>query len=589
MTWQFHGQQDNIKMITYIFIIGGIISVLLCLARLYGFYKNIQAAKMIGLPFYLSPFDPVDEFSQVFSFIWIPLWKLIVPKKFWDPIIEACYPGWSYRLGYSIFEKLGHDTFIIVSPRRISFTTANPDIIHQITSKRDAFPKSLESYTLLSLFGHNIITTEGHAWRMHRKLTAPSFNESTLIRAFDESIHQAQGLIKHWTRSRKVKTITTIEQDTLNMAFNIISYLGFGFRIYWSHEKAMSEANFHTIKKSYVDEPEECRMTFRRSVTEVMGSIFLFNLMPEVLLDKVPIKALRRAKVAKDSFHNYITTFLQEKIQSLESGGEASETNLIDGNIKAYYQNAKIQRESGHTKDIKLSDEHVIGNAFILFAAGYETSANLIHFTLLHLANNPAVQREVQKDVDRIFEGTDPMMWTFDEKISLMMASTLGTAMYETLRLMPPVVEIPKIVSPSQDQAIVHQVKSRARLLTWTTGSRGGWNRANLAMQEERVIGADTDGIDDADSTSGYRYKPIPGSFVPFSSAPNYSLENAVDNWVHDDEVERMSREEKSSVYAKAAEQSRDTMRRAYSIITLSLHGSAHVPTWLSKEYTYLL
>lgn len=70
------------------------------------------------------------------------------------------------------------------------------------------------------------------------------------------------------------------------MAFNIISYLGFGFRIYWSHEKAMSEANFHTIKKSYVDEPEECRMTFRRSVTEVMGSIFLFNLMPEVLLGK---------------------------------------------------------------------------------------------------------------------------------------------------------------------------------------------------------------------------------------------------------------------------------------------------------------
>jgi FtsH-binding integral membrane protein len=54
----------------------------------------------------------------------------------------------------------------------------------------------------------------------------------------------------------------------------------------------------------------------------------------------------------------------------------------------------------------------------------------------------------------------------------------------------------------------------------------------------------------------------------------NYSLENADENWVHDNEVERMSRE-KSSVYAKAAEQSRDTMRRVYSIITLSLHGSA--------------
>lgn len=68
MTWQFHGQQDNIKMITYIFIIGGIISVLLCLARLYGFYKNIQAAKMIGLPFYLSRTWYINFTIQVFRF-----------------------------------------------------------------------------------------------------------------------------------------------------------------------------------------------------------------------------------------------------------------------------------------------------------------------------------------------------------------------------------------------------------------------------------------------------------------------------------------------------------------------------------------
>lgn len=30
----------------------------------------------------------IDNVTQAFSFIWIPLWKFFVPKKYWEDVVE---------------------------------------------------------------------------------------------------------------------------------------------------------------------------------------------------------------------------------------------------------------------------------------------------------------------------------------------------------------------------------------------------------------------------------------------------------------------------------------------------------------------
>ncbi|KAJ8122154.1 hypothetical protein ONZ43_g1579 [Nemania bipapillata] len=282
-----------------------------------------------------------------------------------------------------------------------------------------------------------------------------------------------------------------------------------------------------------------------------------------------------------------------------------------------------------------MSHEHIISNAFVLFVAGYETGANIIHFTLLQLANNPAVQRQVQQDVDRIFGGEDPKTWKFNDKINPMAGSTLATAMNETLRLMPPVIEIPKIVSPSEDQTIIlkgtrYTIPRNSRVGLVVAGAHrhpdywptqpseisdlptdlddwlpGRWTRTTANTPEPMVAGAETDNSDELQGpeTSQSLYRPVRGSFIPFSSGARqclgrrfaqveilvalavifqkYSLENAVDDWADDDEVDRMGYDERALLYAKAIKRSRDTMDRAYNVITLSFHGSTHVPVRL--------
>src|ERR1700735_4668859 len=47
----------------------------------------------------------------------------------------------------------------------------------EVTSSRHRFPKPLDQYHLLLVFGANIVASEGEEWKRFRKITAPAFSE----------------------------------------------------------------------------------------------------------------------------------------------------------------------------------------------------------------------------------------------------------------------------------------------------------------------------------------------------------------------------------------------------------------------------
>ena len=42
---------------------------------------------------------------------------------------------------------------------------------------RQKFPKPVYAYEVLNFYGNNIVTTEFHEWKRHRKIVAPAFGE----------------------------------------------------------------------------------------------------------------------------------------------------------------------------------------------------------------------------------------------------------------------------------------------------------------------------------------------------------------------------------------------------------------------------
>ncbi len=142
---------------------------------------------------------------------------------------------------------------------------------------------------------------------------------------------------------------------------------------------------------------------------------------------------------------------LTDKLEEVRKGDRGDEgMDLMGGLVRARYEDKKKTGTPSH----QLSDSDIVGNAFIMLVAGHETTANVLHFTLLELANNPAAQRAVQADVDRLFGTADPATWNYEQNINAMLASHLGACMNETLRALPPVVEVHKKVSPAQEQVL---------------------------------------------------------------------------------------------------------------------------------------
>jgi hypothetical protein len=195
---------------------------------------------------------------------------------------------WSYRCQHAPFARLG-ETFIMVAPFQMLLMTDSAEAIHQITQKRENFPKLTETYDILRGFGESVLTTEGAIWRMHRKVTSASFNERNAALVFLETIKQAQSMTQQWLGpdGKGNKTLSTVEQDTMRFALNIIGYVGFGLRLIWPGQSLPANTDPKLAKYGSLEPPEGHTMSFVDSLATLLENIFLTLLLPGWLLSEL--------------------------------------------------------------------------------------------------------------------------------------------------------------------------------------------------------------------------------------------------------------------------------------------------------------
>jgi len=309
----------------------------------------------------------------------------------------------------------------------------------------------------------------------------------------------------------------------------------------------------------------------------------------------------------------------------------------IETMIKASDE-APSDSKSATSKHDSLTRQEIISNSFIFFLAGHETTANVLHFSMIDLAMNLPSQRRMQADIDAIAGNRPSSEWSYIEDMPRLYNSMVGAVLNEVSRLIPAIPNIPKTTVGDQivtidgqefllpDGVFIHintvGTQRNPRYYPHSPSKITGkehdlddfvperWLPSKSAMEAEKgsqqLEKKDEEAEDGLEKvsfeTSGASslFKPVKGAFVSFSEGPRscpgrrftqvevmavlakifsqYSVELDVCDWASDEEVEKMSKAQKREVYQKALDHAHKMMRRCEQYITLRLKKGDKVP-----------
>ncbi|XP_028264307.1 thromboxane-A synthase [Parambassis ranga] len=128
---------------------------------------------------------------------------------------------------------------------------------------------------------------------------------------------------------------------------------------------------------------------------------------------------------------------------SLEHLDTANDTDDIEHRTQQAQLSASDQENSHSTHAQEaharrphrkmMTEDEIVGQAFVFLLAGYETSSNTLAFTSYLLAINPECQRKVQEEVDDFYTRHDSPDYTSIQELKY-----LDMVICEALRLYPP-------------------------------------------------------------------------------------------------------------------------------------------------------
>ncbi len=247
--------------------------------------RNLAAAKKSGIPYVIVPVYKQNRIYQLSQVFVVPIVRKL-PVSWTEPWFDLTL-NWGWDMRYEPFKRFGTDTFLTVSPKRNLLFTADANVISQITSRKNDFPKPTEIYELLNVYGDNVITSEGQLWRHHRKITGPPFSEKNNRLVWTETLEQCQAMVNCWldgnTEKTESKTLYTLADDVMRLSLYVISRAGFGVRLQWPETKG-TRASGQVIKKgesnaSSSDVPQDHTMSY----TDALGYL-LHNILWVVFL-----------------------------------------------------------------------------------------------------------------------------------------------------------------------------------------------------------------------------------------------------------------------------------------------------------------
>ncbi|XP_011630895.1 probable cytochrome P450 6a13 isoform X1 [Pogonomyrmex barbatus] len=272
------------------------------------------------------------------------------------------------------------------------------------------------------LSGH-LFNLEGHKWKGLRSKLTPAFSSGKLKRMFyllGECGEELQRLIKE--ASRNVDRAVEVRELATKFTIDVIGSCAFGIQI---NALTDEESEFHRAAKT-LSKPSYKATLWRMLRTSMPR---LYRLLGVQIVDPGVTK--------------FFMDVVSQMIDQREDNG-TTRHDFMDllielknkGTLENEVSNPRVCNDEDvqAAKEIVLDESTIAAQAFVFFAAGYETSSNTIAFCLYELALNQDIQDKTRREVCGAIEAQGGKL-TYD---AVQEMKYLDMVILETLRKYPP-------------------------------------------------------------------------------------------------------------------------------------------------------
>ncbi|KAI6289876.1 hypothetical protein MCOR14_010290 [Pyricularia oryzae] len=415
--------------------------------------RNYSAAKALGLPLIIHPFDPD---SVTFALLSEPLHAILVrilPSSAYA-YIQPCFFGWEFHNKGAIHQRLG-PAFVLVTTGVNRLCCSDPTLASTFMTRRRDFVHADVSNHVMGIHGPNIISAGEDAWSRQRRIVAPALNERISSDVWDESIEQASSLADFLVSSSSSTPADDGASDTVpglrSVAINVLSRIAYG-----------SVKTFNVWNPTYDPKAD---LSYVDGIALCTDLLVAAAFIPAWIL-RLPVMplSLQTLAAALRKLPDLAKNMLEQERERISSSpaDEAATTtdtkkrrDTIMTTLLRLSDQAKEEAASGENKPTAedgassvgnkayLTEPEIQGNLFVFTAAGFDTTANTMAYAVALLAAHPQWQPWIQAEIDSVVGsitcGQDGRLQVPEYGATFPKLIRCLAVMFETLRLYPAV------------------------------------------------------------------------------------------------------------------------------------------------------